>query len=152
MLLEMAEIFGLVAGGVSIGALAGQIASSVVKLKSYLDQVRDLPEDIALLVDEIDDLYSLLSDIEADQCRNPYSAILFDNNSSSRCLDHCKRGADRLRRVVDNIAVEFGSIKPIKRRWKAAKIIWKRDRVEKYRAELASTVRLLTLSHQVYTR
>lgn len=72
----MAEIFGLVAGGVSIGALAWQIASSVVKLKSFLDQVRDLPEDIALLVDEIDDLYSLLSDIEADQCRNSYSAIL----------------------------------------------------------------------------
>lgn len=38
----MAEIFGLVAGGVSIGALAGQVASSVVKLKSYLDHLEAL--------------------------------------------------------------------------------------------------------------
>jgi hypothetical protein len=151
-LLEMAEILGLVASGVSIGAFAGQIASNVIKLKSYLDQVRDAPEDVALLVDEINDLYLLLSDIEADQCRNPYSAMLLDNNSASRCLDHCKRGAERLRRVVDEMAVEFGCLKPMNRRWKAAKIIWKRDRVEKYRVELTSTVRLLTLAHQIYIR
>ncbi|KIN07099.1 hypothetical protein OIDMADRAFT_109424 [Oidiodendron maius Zn] len=148
----MAEAFGLIASGVSISALAGQIASSVVKLKSYLDQVRDAPEDINILIDEIEDLHFLLSDIEDDQCRNPYSAMLLDNNSATRCLDHCKRGVERLRRVVDEMAVEFECLKPMKRRWKATKIIWKWDRVEKYKAELASTVRLLTLSHQIYTR
>jgi hypothetical protein len=148
----MAEVFGLIASGVSIGALAGQIASSVVKLKSYLDQVRDAPEDITILIDEINDLHFLLSDIEDDQRRNPYSAILLDNKSASRCLDHCKRGVERLRRVVDEMTVEFECLKPMNRRWKAAKMIWKRDKADKYRAELASAVRLLTLSHQIYTR
>jgi hypothetical protein len=147
----MAEVFGLIASGVTIGALAGQIASSVVKLKSYLDQVKDAPEDISVLIDEIECPRFLLADIEDDQRRNPYSAMLLDNNSVSRCLDHCKRGAERLQRVVDEIAVEFGCLKP-RKRWKTAKIIWKRDRAEKYRAELAGAVRLLTLSHQVYTR
>ena len=44
--------------------------------------------------------------------------------------------------MVDEMAVEFEHLKPIKRRRKATKIIWKRDRVEKYRAELASAIRL----------
>jgi hypothetical protein len=144
----MAELVGLIASGVSLGALAGQIASSLVKLKSYLDQVRDAPEDIHILLDEIEDLHFLLSDIEDDQSRNSHSAMLLDNSSVSRCLDHCRRGAERLRRVVDDMA---GHI-PMKRRWTAAKIIWKRDRVEKYKAELASAVRLLALSHQIYIR
>ena len=149
----MAEVLGLIASGVSIGALAGQIASSVVKLKSYLDQVRDAPEDIRILVDEIEDLNFLLSDIKDDQCRNPYSPMLLDNTSASRCLDHCQRGAERLRRVVVDMAAEFECDNhPVKKRWAAAKIIWKRDRVERYKAELASAVRLLTLSHQIYTR
>ena len=84
----MAEVFGLIASGVSIGALAGQIASSVVKLKSYLDRIRDVPEDISILINEIEDLHFLLSDIEDDQYCNPYSAILLNINLASRCLDH----------------------------------------------------------------
>lgn len=147
----MAEALGIIGSGVSIAALAGQIASGVVKLKSYLDQVKDAPEDIHVLVDEIEDLRFLLSDIESDQLRNPYPEMCLDNTSVSRCLSHCKRGVERIHRVVVEMEDEFESLGPM-RRWKAAKIIWKRDRVDKYRAELAGAVRLLTLSYQIYTR
>jgi hypothetical protein len=148
----MAEVLGVIASGVSIGALAGQIASSMVKLKTYLDQVRDAPEDIKILIDEIESLHLLLSDIEDDQSRNPSSAMLVENKSALRCLDHCRRGVERLQRVADEIAVDFEGLKPMKRKWVSAKIIWKRDKIEKYRAELASAVRLLSLSCQIYTR
>jgi hypothetical protein len=50
------------------------------------------------------------------------------------------------------MAVDFDSLKPMKRKLVSAKIIWKRDRIEKYRAELASAIRLLTLSCQIHTR
>ena len=145
-------MLGVIASGVSIGALVGQIASSVVKLKSYMDLVKDAPEDIRILVDEIEDLQLLISDIENDRARNPYSDMLLESNSTFRCLTHCSRGVERLRRVVDAMAVDFKSIKLIKRKWVAASVVWKRDTVEKYKAELASAVRLLTLSHQIYTR
>ena len=147
----MAEVLGIVASIASFSQIAGQIASSVVRLKSYLDQVKDAPEDIRTLVDEIEDLRILLSEVEEDRVRNPCSAMLLDTNSASRCLDSCKRGAERLRRVVDEMAVDFQGSKPIKRKWAAAKIIWKRDRAEKYRTGLANAVRLLTLSLNVRT-
>lgn len=148
----MAEVVGVVGSGIAIATLAAQIASSVVKLKSYLDQIRDAPEDISVLIDEIEDVHFLLSDLEDDQRRNPYSAVLLDNHSASRCLDRCKRGVERLQRVVEEIAVDIKSFNPTKRRWNAAKVIWKRDKIEKYRAELAGALRLMTLSHQIYTR
>jgi hypothetical protein len=147
----MAEVLGVIASSASIGALAEQIALSVVKLKTYLDEVREVPEDIKILIDEIENLYLLLSDIEDDRSCNLSSAMLVENNSALRCLDHCKRGVERLQRVVDEMAVNFEDLKPIKRKLISAKIIWKRDRVEKYMAELASAVRLLTLSCQIYT-
>lgn len=148
----MAEVLGVIASGVSIGALAGQIALSIARLKTYLDQVRDAPEDIKILIDEIESLHLLLSDIEDEQSRNPSSAILVEKNSPLRCLDHCKRGVERLQRVADEMAVDFDGLKPMKRKLVSAKIIWKRDRIEKYRAELASAIRLLTLSCQIHTR
>jgi len=148
----MAEVLGTVASAISIGALAGQIASSVVKLKSYLDQVKDAPDDVRNLIDEIDDLQILLSDIEDDRARNPYSEMLLQNNSASRCLDHCRRGVERLSRVVDKMEADLQSLNPMKRRLNAVKMIWKRDQVEKYRTDLGSAVRLLSLSHQIYTR
>lgn len=148
----MAEVLGAIGSGISIGTLAGQIASSLVKRNSYMDLIKDTPEDIKILVDEIEDLQLLISDIENDRARNPYTESLLDSNSASRCLGHCRRGVERLRRVVDAIAADLSSMKPRKRKWVAASMIWKRDAMEKYKAELASAVRLLTLSHQIYIR
>jgi hypothetical protein len=146
----MAEAVGLAASVVSIGAFAAQIASSVLKLKSYLDQIKDAPEDISILIDEIEDIHFILSDIEEDQRCNPYLTMRPDNSSASRCLDRCKRGVERLQLVVDSIAADFESLHLIKRKWKASKVIWKREKVERYKADLAGALRLLTLSHQIY--
>lgn len=148
----MAEVLGVVASGVGIGSLVGQIASSVMKLKSYMDLVKDAPEDIRILIDEIEDLQLLISDIEDDRARYPYPDLLVKSGSALRCLAHCRRGVERLRHVVDRMAVDFSSITPLKRKLVAASVIWKRDTIEKYKAELASALRLLTLSHQIYTR
>jgi len=148
----MAEVIGLVASGVSIGALAGQIASSIIKLKSYREAMHDAPSDILILLDEIEDLHVLLSSIEDDQSRHTYSNLLLDESAASRCIEHCQRGVQRLKDVVDDIAREIESQKPFRRRIGAIKMVWRQDRLEKYRAQLASAVRLLTLAHQVYTR
>jgi len=148
----MAEVLGAIASGVTMGALAGQIATSVLKLKSYLDEIKDAPENIRTLVDEIEDLQILLADIEYDEERNPYSEMLVQNNSASRCLKHCRRGVEKLARIVDDMDVDFERLGYMKRKLAGVKHVWKRDKVDKYRAELESAVRLLNLSHQVYTR
>lgn len=148
----MAEILGVVASGVSIAAFAGQIVSSIMKLKSYIDQVKDAPEHIRILVDEIDDLQLLLSELSDDQSRYPHQEMLAGNKSVMRSLESCQRGVDRLRWVVDEIASDFGMLKPMRRKLISVKVVWKKGKIEKYRADLAATVRLLTFAYQIYTK
>ena len=148
----MAEVLSIVASGVSIAAFAGQIASSVLKLKSLIDQVKDAPDDIKLLIDEIETFQFLLVEIEEDQSRYPYSEMLAGSQSASRLLQNCQRGVEQLQKVVDEMATDVENIKPLKRKLLTAKIVWKRNKIEGYRNALASSVRLLTLSYQIYTK
>ncbi len=119
----MAEVVvGLVASGVSIGTLAVQIATSIAKLKSFWDQVWEAPEEISLLIEEIEDLHLILDDISNDQSRNAMSSALLDNASASSCIQHCQRGYDRLRELVDDMAAEVNGRGGLRRKWASMKI------------------------------
>lgn len=148
----MAEIVGVVASGINIASLVAQIANSVTKLKSYWDELKEVPEDIGLLIEEIEDLYLLLYDIQDDQRRNPMSSKLLDNASTSRCLEHCKRGADGLKKLADDLGSDINTPDRLRRKWASAKVVFKKDKIEKYKARLERAIRLLSLSHQCYTR
>ncbi|MCJ1475934.1 hypothetical protein MMC13_004598 [Lambiella insularis] len=147
----MAELVGVVASGISIAALAVQIAQSVAKLKSYWDEVKEAPEEIRNLVEEIEDLQSLFLDIEQDQRRNPISSMIYDPTTLSRCLENCRRGANRLKELTDDLGMEVDATKKLTRRWTGAKLFLKKDKIEKYKARLESAIRLLSLSYQCYT-
>lgn len=67
----MAEAVGVLASGIAIGTLAAQITSSVIKLKSYWDQVRDAPEDIKDLMEQIDNYNNVLAQLEEGQRQSP---------------------------------------------------------------------------------
>ena len=148
----MAEAIGFVASSVAIGTLATGITSSIFKLKSYWDQIQDAPDDIRDLLEELEDLGCIIADIEEDQQRNPMSSIILDSTSSSRCLQRCKQGADRLKDLVDDLSTHVGSSNQLKRKRASAKVVMKKAQIEKFRARLERAVRLLTLSRQLYTR
>ena len=148
----MAEVVGIVASSVTIGTLATGISSSIFKLKSYWDQIQDAPDDIRDLLEELEDLGCIIADIEEDQQQNPVSSIILDSTSSTRCLQRCRQGADRLKDLADDLSADIGSSNRLKFKRASAKIILKKAQIEKFRARLERAVRLLTLSHQLYTR
>ena len=148
----MAEAIGVIASGITIGTLATGIASSIVKLKSYWDQVQDAPEDVRDLIEELEDLSYLLADIEDDQRQNPMSSLILDSTSTSRCLQHCKQGADRLKELTDNLRTDLDAPRKLKRKWASAKVVLKKSQIDRYKAKLERAIRLLSLSYQLYTR
>ena len=145
----MAEVVGAIASGISITTLAVQIATSVAKLKSYWDQLNEAPEDIRLLMEEIEDLNALFSDIEEDQCRNPISSTILD---STKCLEHCRRGANYLKQLTDDLSTDFHSRSKPKSKWASVKVVLRKDKIELYKSRLERAIRILTLSHDCYTR
>ena len=148
----MAEVLGVVASGISIGALAAQVATSLTKLKSYWDQIQEAPEDIASLIEEIEVLQLLLADVEDDQRRNPVSSLLLNGATASRCLDHCKRAADQLSGLTEEVGSDIQSSGKLRRKWASTKVVLKKDKLDKYRSKLERTIRFLSLSQHSYTR
>lgn len=59
----MAEVVGLVVGVVSLGV---QLAESVQKVKRFFNAVKDAPERLADIIEEIESLSEILTEIEGD--------------------------------------------------------------------------------------
>jgi hypothetical protein len=149
---SMAELVGAISGAITIGALAANVAMSVAKLKSYWDLLEDAPEDIQRLIEEIEILSLILDDIKDDQEQNPISSLLLDGTSLSRSLQHCKMAADRLRLLTDDMGSSIDMSHHLRKRWAYAKVLLKKDKIKKFKVELEGAIRLLSLSHQSYTR
>ena len=148
----MAEAIGIVASSVTIGTLVTGITSSICKIRSYWDQIQDAPEEIRDLLEELEDLGCIIADIEEDQQRNPISSIILDSKSSTRCLQRCRQGADRLRDLADDLSTDISSSNRLSFKRACVKVVLKEAQIKRYRARLKRAVRLLSLSHQLYTR
>ena len=148
----MAEAVGVVASGIAIGSLAAGITSSIVKLNSYWDQIQNAPEDIHDLIEELEVLSHLLADIADDQEQNAMSSLMFDSTAISRCLQHCQKGADRLKELTDKLSTELDSMTRTRKKWASAKVVLKKGQIDKYKEKLEGAIRLLSLSYQMYTK
>ena len=147
----MAEAIGVVASGIAIGTLAAQITSSIVKLKSYWDDVQDAPQDIQDLLEEVDILRHLLNVIADDQRQNSASSLILDSTSISSCLLLCKKEVDQLQELTDSLGTHLDAKGSLRRKWASMKVVMKKDKVEKYKTKLERAIRLLSLSQQTYS-
>ena len=59
----MAELLGVVAGGIGIASFAIQIGDSVVKLKRFISSMREAPEEVRSIIHNIDVLKGILESI-----------------------------------------------------------------------------------------
>jgi len=85
----MAEVFGVVASGIGIAGVAAQAIDGIRKLQTFCDDVRDAPEEIKYMTNELEVLLSTTAGIEAQiqrnasmcQSLNPTPALRFVNQS-----------------------------------------------------------------------
>ena len=146
----MAEVIGVVASGISIATLAAQIAGSIVKLKSYWNEVKDAPEDIWLLMEELEGFKTLFSIIQGNLQRDSISNTTAASISASECLDNCQKGAKRLQKLTNDLYTDINASRGTKLRWVSAKVVMKKDKIKRYKSRLKSSIGLLSLSYQSY--
>lgn len=140
----MAEMLGIVAGGMGVASLAIQIEDSVMKLKDFWNAVKEAPEEVKYLIEEIETLSLVLSEIRAngdDDDKTRVSSV-----SLKMCLDLCQRGAEILGTVVREAEQEIVK----KRRIGSLKMVLKKGLVDKLRDRLKTVQLMLMLSNQTY--
>ena len=148
----MAEVIGVVASGVTIGTLATGVAISVFKLRSIWDQVQDAPDEFLYLIGELEHISDMLANSEEFQQRNPISSLILDSTYISRCLQRCRQAADQLKDLADGLSNDLESSNKLKKKRAATKIVLKKYQIDKYKARLDRTLRMLTMSHEMYMR
>jgi hypothetical protein len=96
----MAELVGVVASGISIGTLAAQVASSLIKLNSLWNELHDAPDDIKDLIDEVEILNTTILDLEDDGVS---LVIGLEQQQKSRvdCLRYCQAASNKMRLLVE---------------------------------------------------
>ena len=147
----MAEIVGVVSSAITIGTIAAQITSSIVRLRSYWNQVQNAPEDIHDMIYELEALNEMLAVVEGSVIQDALPSPLSNPHSLSRCLQYSKIAATRLAELSNSLERDLQATNQLRRRWASAKVVLKKERIERHEAKLDRAIRLLSFAYQLYT-
>lgn len=146
----MAEVFGIVANGLAVVEVAARVGSGVFKLKRIWDEVKEVPQSIIALIDEIDMLNPLISELEADTNLALQSSVTYGDPSARRCVNFCRRALDEMTAITDELTTQVNSTRRARRGLAKVKIVLKKDVSVSYENRLRRVVSMLGLAQQYY--
>jgi hypothetical protein len=135
----MAEAVGLVVGVVSLGV---QLAESTQKVKRFYNAVKDAPERLADIIDEIESLSEILTEMEGN--RTSRNTIV--GPKLQRCVAMCRKAVDQFSTYADCLERR---IKRHKLRG-STKFALKSESIEGVIARLESSKSNLVLAYMLY--
>jgi hypothetical protein len=148
----MAEVIGLVASGISIAQIAGQVTSSIAKIKEFWDQVKAAPDDISYLLLEMDSFSLILQHIRDDLEQNALPEIVFNNDGVRQSLELCRSGAVELEELTNELTSKLDEKSGLRRKIGSIKTVLKQDDIKRLKRKLKNAIRLLSLAYQCHTR
>lgn len=99
----MAEAFGIAAGAIGVVSITIQLANSLQKVKDFCATVRNAPSQVAELIEEIEMLQNILSDLK-DGC---LSVNIGSLANMRRCLEVAQRATKRLVSLSDGLQIKL---------------------------------------------
>lgn len=124
-----------------MGQAGAAITTNLLKLKNLWDELRDVPDDLVHLVQELEIVNSVLAE---SQEQGP--------SGSSRSLELAMKltsdGARELGLLVDESQSQVRQNKNWKGKLMAVKVVLRKDQVKKLKSRLKSCLRLLELTKQ----
>ncbi|TVY26033.1 hypothetical protein LHYA1_G005479 [Lachnellula hyalina] len=133
----MAEL-GVAASAISIASIAIQVGDSIIKLKDFWNHVKEAPEEIKWLIEEIETLGFVLSGVESSKTHSdpPHLEPAFAN----RCLESCRKGASILEAVVKEADEEIRK----RRKVGGVKAVLKKGTIERLKERLRMRIPIST--------
>ena len=140
----MAEIFGAVASGIGIAGVAAQAIDGIRKLQTFCNDVRDAPEEIKYLTNELEILLSTIAGIEAQIQRNASICHNLDPTPALRFVDQSVRS---LNAVIQRLNVEIAQ----KRTLGSVKTAWTKKILEAHMTKIERSKTSLGLAVSTYS-
>ncbi|KAI0105938.1 hypothetical protein F4814DRAFT_452317 [Daldinia grandis] len=146
----MAETLGVAASGIAVAQIAIQVGGTVVKLKQLWDEVKDVPDDVVDLMDQIDCLDPVLWEVEDSFNQAELPSTLWGDLASKSTTRYCRKALENLTAMVEELSIQISSAKKGRRKITAVKVLLKKDSIRKLERRLENAVRMLTLAQQSY--
>jgi hypothetical protein len=124
LLLEktMAEIFGAVASGIGIAGVAAQAIDGIRKLQTFCNDIRDAPEELTYMTNELEILLGTIASIEAQIQRN---ASICQTLNPTSALRFVEQSVNAQNAVIQKLNFEIAH----KRKLGSIKTAWKKKKV-----------------------
>lgn len=127
----------VVSAGMGIASFGLQVADSAFKLKQFLDDIKNAPEELAYIAGKIERQHLLLETIKSYTLRN---VTPVDPAISQRCIAYCDKLSADLKVAVEEIKGK----KTRNGKWRdGIKFILKKDTLKRLENRLDSGVSLL---------
>lgn len=143
----MAEVVGLVASGAGIVGLGCQILESVFKLQRMLTAIRDAPQELKTILEEI----TIVTNVLVQCLDSPHPHTIGPRQAVARdqALVHCETACKHLFAIVSEIEDDIKSSK-FRFRWYSVLAVLKAKKIENLVARLErakSTLALAQIMH-----
>lgn len=155
--LKMAEVLGLVASGISVAQVAGSLVTASLKLKALLDEVKNAPETLRDMLDQLELLTPILSEATTEgndaTSTNPsrLSAHSHVQQALQNVLRACQTASEQLELLTTDLISQVDMARGGVRRKRAMiKVVLKKGTLAQYETRLQKTIQLVTLAQNTY--
>ncbi len=136
----MAEVLGVVASGIAVVQGAQVLGQAVLSLSRLWREVRDVPETIRDLLENLELAGEMAAEIETELlCLSPGSLSTYQRLVVQRCHQAHKDLGD----LVSDLAADIAASRRRKKILARAKVVLKKDILEGYEKRLRRACRLL---------
>jgi hypothetical protein len=139
----MAEVFGAVASGVGIASFVIQVASSLKKVKQFVDLMKDAPNQLRYYIETIEQLNKILGAI--DQQSRQMSILSGQSAIISGSFDDCRKAAHDLSSIAEDLEREMRTHSTKGR----IKFALKKQTLDSFRIRLEAAKTSVLLSQQL---
>ncbi|KAH6724452.1 hypothetical protein BKA61DRAFT_649362 [Leptodontidium sp. MPI-SDFR-AT-0119] len=138
----MAEVLAVVASGISVVQLAGQLLNCVHQLRIFYRTIRDIPEELQQVLNEVEILGQILSQLGTLSPNDPGTSAL------QASLEHCRRAVSTLGKMATR---SQGLLGRNNRKLNLVRVALRKDELKELKVQLEAAKSLLHLSMTCYS-
>ncbi len=146
----MAEVVGIVAAGVAFAEVIAKLGAQAFTLKRMYNDIKEIPDSIKGLFEQIELLSLLLQEMEADLSSPNLTAMTWGSGVDTLIITSCRSTIDALTASTEELAQEIISKKRLRRAMAKGKLVLDRDFWVGYEKGLQRVVWMLALAQQKF--
>jgi hypothetical protein len=138
----MAEILGVVASGIAVTQGAQTLGAIVLSLSRLWRDVRDVPNTIRYMLEELEDAGTVIAIIETEW-ESPGSTTTPLTSLHCLTIQRCRQAHKDLGDLVEDLRADIASSRRRKKLVASVKVALKKDTLEAYERRLQRALRFL---------